>query len=937
MTDSSKENSALRRVFVSSTSHDLHEYRKTAQRVVWNLHLSKTVMEDFESSSQNPPLDECLRRVREEADVLVVIIAKRYGWVPSDDWPELPVERVGKSITWLECLEAQQKGIAVLPFVLDGDAEWPAEFHEPRHVEELDRFQRWIDRHFIAKRFSNPRDFEDELTRALDKWKNAGEGREDPDLYLQWIFGREQMVLNTAGREVCLDEAYVPLSVQVSSKRRDLVSYLSAQYVLITAGPGGGKSSVIARYASCLAHDIKSGDRARLPILLPAAQFWDHVFSYSQRHEPGQPTALDSPKWVSHFLMIESKQRGWRLSGTYFEDLMAAGKCTILIDGLDQADWAKFSHLLDQLKRTYPKCQIVLTSRPWVVVDSPTLRNFTHLPISPLDNARMKALLLNFYGAIVRRPDEAQKSANTLYQAIFKSTVFRHLARNPLILNIIADEWHKSGLLPPSVAALYETVTLRLLEPFSNSNRKPAMSEPIEVLQELAWSMYSGELQRTEVTLRWAGEHVMDVLPGYTVISATRVVEEIGQKTGILMIDRGRLRFWHPTFQEFLTARRLAYLARAQRRKLLSHVLGDRLVTSAWKQVLIFLGQLLQMEMEDIQELFTYLISCYRNAGSSDLRTRYGVSIMALKREVDIRLPEIVTRDYSEIAGEVRTAFISGSLKDVEFSVLIELARLAGSQGFNDSYHAWVDIRACTFYMGAQRESPSLPRYDPDAAACESPVRRVHVDSFQISKFPVTVGQYREFVNSGGYRKSEFWSSGGYQRWRAPLRWEEQIEFLNHPVTGVSWYEASAYCSWAGCRLPTEPEWERVAAGPEGRRFPWGDASPDHCYANYDRVFGGTTPVGLFFEHGSAEEVSDLAGNVWEWVEDTFSSPSSKRLDGNSVCAEVVQDLRRVLRGGCHQNPWRFMRTSERIGARPHERYTNFGQTGIRCARGIPS
>lgn len=233
-----------RKVFISSTSHDLHEYRKIAQRIAWNLHLTRIVMEDFESGGLIPPLEECLRRVREEADVLIVIVAKRYGWVPSDDWPDLPPERVGKSITWLECLEARQKGIRVLPFVLDDAADWPDPSIEERHPKELTRFRQWIDRNYIAKRFASAASFQDELTRALDKWKPGDESVEDPERYFQWIYGRAVRTLSTPGREVTLEEMYVPLSVHQLPKARQLESYLSTQHLLITAGPGGGLSLI---------------------------------------------------------------------------------------------------------------------------------------------------------------------------------------------------------------------------------------------------------------------------------------------------------------------------------------------------------------------------------------------------------------------------------------------------------------------------------------------------------------------------------------------------------------------------------------------------------------------------------------------------------------------------------------------------------------------
>ncbi len=97
---------------------------------------------------------------------------------------------------------------------------------------------------------------------------------------------------------------------------------------------------------------------------------------------------------------------------------------------------------------------------------------------------------------------------------------------------------------------------------------------------------------------------------------------------------------------------------------------------------------------------------------------------------------------------------------------------------------------------------------------------KVHLDAFRIGKYPVTNGQYAEFVAATGYEPPSHW------RGKKPLP-----EVLNHPVTYVSWHDARAYCAWLSelrgeeVRLPTEAEWEKAARGTDGRRYPWGDGA----------------------------------------------------------------------------------------------------------------
>jgi formylglycine-generating enzyme required for sulfatase activity len=147
-------------------------------------------------------------------------------------------------------------------------------------------------------------------------------------------------------------------------------------------------------------------------------------------------------------------------------------------------------------------------------------------------------------------------------------------------------------------------------------------------------------------------------------------------------------------------------------------------------------------------------------------------------------------------------------------------------------------------------------------------VHEVSLDGFRIARYPVTVGQYKQFVDDDGYMDRRWWEAGGFGQFPAPDDWEQQVEYPSRPVVSVSWWEAMAYCAWARCRLPTEAEWERAARGTEARRYPWGIDEPDAARTNYGGNMGHPTPVGIYPLDVTPDSVLDMGGNVWEWCLD---------------------------------------------------------------------
>ena len=209
----------------------------------------------------------------------------------------------------------------------------------------------------------------------------------------------------------------------------------------------------------------------------------------------------------------------------------------------------------------------------------------------------------------------------------------------------------------------------------------------------------------------------------------------------------------------------------------------------------------------------------------------------------------------------------------------------------------------------------------------EQSQHEVQVKPFEISKTAVTQGEFAAFVEDGGYRRPDLWSGNGWL-WRESQNAEHPVYWEREPngswlrrqfdqsvkleerkaILHVNWFEAEAYCRWAGRRLPTEAEWEMAASceSADGfgvkdrkRKYPWGDQIPSPDRANLDWRGIGCIDVDELPLSDSAFGCRQMIGNCWEWTSTDFYGYPGFRPGPYKEYSEPWFGDHKVLRGGC--------------------------------------
>ena len=232
-----------------------------------------------------------------------------------------------------------------------------------------------------------------------------------------------------------------------------------------------------------------------------------------------------------------------------------------------------------------------------------------------------------------------------------------------------------------------------------------------------------------------------------------------------------------------------------------------------------------------------------------------------------------------------------------------------------------VKIAAGEFVMGSD---------EIKAQDNERPAHLVYLEDYYIDAYPVTCGQYRQFIIAGGYQNSQYWSQQGWQWLQEnaifqPLYWSDASQYRNHPVYGVSYYEAEAYANFVGKKLPTEAQWEKAAQFKSLHRNKIDVEIP----GNHSNSIGHTTPVNTYPEAQTIWGCYDLLGNVWEWTNSRFAGYAGFSSYPYKGYSEVYfDDQHYILKGGSYATHSWVLRNSFRNWYHPWVREIF---AGFRC------
>jgi formylglycine-generating enzyme required for sulfatase activity len=235
----------------------------------------------------------------------------------------------------------------------------------------------------------------------------------------------------------------------------------------------------------------------------------------------------------------------------------------------------------------------------------------------------------------------------------------------------------------------------------------------------------------------------------------------------------------------------------------------------------------------------------------------------------------------------------------------------------------WVDIPAGGFTIGSDLSA------DPEAKDRELPQHLLDLPAFKISRYPVTVAQYAQFVSDNGYAKNEYWLEHG-ARWKAErthpdIGWDDPaFNVANQPVIGITWFEAQAYCRWLSAqlgtpvRLPSEAEWEKAARGTDGRIYPYGSELDESRFNCDSTQIGAPCAVGLFPANASPYGALDMCGNVFQWTSSLLRDYPYDAADGRE---DPNRNGSRIFRGGSWNVPAVLSRSAFRSHFYAHGAY----------------
>ncbi len=714
----------------------------------------------------------------------------------------------------------------------------------------------------------------------------------------------------------------VPLTDLLSTNRR----------LLIVGDPGGGKTTFMKLIAGVLAKDSLGKEKpgrqdhlglsldkpAPVPVFIRLAALADALKENTADVSCGE-------SW--HKLIQVMENIYGKAKASLLEEQMDNGECALLLDGLDEVaeDYVR-NRIVDVVNSTlshWGDNLIVISSRPFGYHDVSDIETIATAYIDAFGKKEILGFLDRWCHALFQSGDRTSRAEYlpALQEAIIDSTPIRKLARNPVMLTCLCVVHWNERTLPQGKADLLAAVLRWLLNAREENRKKRGYTNNFaeESFKALAMAMTcNNEGKKVIVDLSWAAEQLKVPFSDILGIEGDdrvrregmRFLEEEMLDSGIIeKYGMGQMRFWHLNFQEHYTARALVDRSDEEWWK----IVDPQLFNPQWAEVLDHLAGCLAWT--GVYRLHMLVKNVLTTGNQNDLAS-LARSVGVLGRL--LRILEVY--DYQPPA---RLHWEEALEKVMDIFTISGAGRVP------------IEQRIATSEALGQAGDHRLNQLDPAML----PI--LGLEGVLLGKYPVTVMEYRRFVDNDGYHELRFWEDGWDIKqkggWEGPDNWEEQLENPNRPVIYISWYEACSYCSWlseqtgAYYRLPSEREWYAAARNREGE-YPWGKKKPDAEILNYDGNVNRPTPVGIYPTGAAPGGHLDMAGNVWEWCEDDWHDNENGAPDEGSAWIDEPRGSDRVMRGGGWIGSAQLCRSACRGDISPGNRN---GHVGFRLSRSV--
>jgi formylglycine-generating enzyme required for sulfatase activity len=750
--------------------------------------------------------------------------------------------------------------------------------------------------------------------------------------------------------------------------------------------PGSGKSTFVNFVVLCMAGELCHHPDANLRVLTapvpedddtsrrrrdeePQPQPWEHgallpmrvvLREFVARGLPhtSQPTIVGGDS-LWRFIIAELPETLRPFEPSLRQHLLRTGGL-LLLDGLDEVPEAdqrrvQVKTTVEQFAAAFPKVRVLVTSRTYAYQRQDwKLRGFAEAVLAPFGEAQMHRFVDRWYAYVgqARRlsADDTQGRATRLKQAITRTPRLHELATRPLLLTLMASlhAW-RGGTLPEQREALYADAVDLLLDQWESQKVRrlpdgtydliqPSLVEWLRVDQQAmrqALNRLAFEAHRDQPALVGTADIAEEKLvPALLALAQhpdpdlrpARLIEYLRDRAGLLEPRGvGVYAFPHRTFQEYLAA---CYLTDVGFPDDLAALL--RAEPNRWREVTLLAGAKAVRGTAAAAWTLAEAL-CFEKPPAQPLPEDAGYWVALLAAQVLVEnksLGQVAERNRPKVE-RIRTWLVRtlqhNALPAVDRAQAGDALADVGDPRFRaDLWYlpgepllGFVEIPEGPFLMGSNDESDSW------IFGKASPQHKVTLPTYYIARYPVTVAQFRTFVDASGYQ----WGPSNSQQGAA-----------HHPVVYVSWHDALAYCDWLTVRLrewsgtpeplvtllrnenwqvilPSEAEWEKAARGIDGRAYPWGN-EPDPNRANYNETGINTTSVVGCFSHGASPYgVEELSGNVWEWtrsLEGDYPYPMRRAARAKREDLQAPEEESRGLRGGAFGLAPQFMRCAYR-------------------------